>query len=492
MPGTDLLLVNCHVHTMDAEQAEAGSVLVRNGRVHALDERPSGAREIDLGGRAVVPGFFDSHAHMAQYGMYLDRLDLLEARNMEEALGLIRERIAKGDKGPVVAVNFDETRWREGMVPTREELDSVSTSVPIVARRICGHLAVANSLALEHFDRDQEGVHEESGLLLEGPALDLDSIFPPGERQPHDALRRAIARGHALGITGFCEMTTTSSVQAFRDLALGGGLKAWVRLYLMTGGPPTLGRCGEPWHPENPGWKHFLDGSLGAHTAALSEPYADAPGTNGELLMEPSRIRSVVEEADRNGTQLAVHAIGDRAVHLLVSELARAPAGPLPHRVEHLELAQREDLDQMAELGLIASMQPNFAGNWSHPGGMNETRLGKGRWERTDAFRDVLDAGVELAFGSDSMPPSPLYGIASAVHHPVEGQRLTVEEAVRAYTIGSAGAAGLDTYTGSLSPGKSADLVVLSSDPFKGCEVSNITVEMTMFRGEWMFRRSSD
>ena len=218
------------------------------------------------------------------------------------------------------------------------------------------------------------------------------------------------------------------------------------------------------------GVKTFLDGSLGARTAALSEPYADDvdnPENRGMLLHEAGALEEVIRGAEATGLQVSLHAIGDRAVEAALDafEAAAGHGNPLRHRIEHLEYATPKQLDRMKDLRVVASMQPNFIVQWSNPGGMNEQRLGPQRAQASEALRDVWSRGIPLAFGSDNMPFGPLYGLQGAVHHPVEDQQLPPMVAMRAYTAGSAWAVHADRWLGTIEPGKAADMAILASDP---------------------------
>jgi predicted amidohydrolase YtcJ len=234
------------------------------------------------------------------------------------------------------------------------------------------------------------------------------------------------------------------------------------------------------------GMKLYADGSFGARTAALTRPYADARGERGQLLHGDARLRDAVLNAEHGGFQLLIHAIGDRAARQVVSAFEKVLTGPtrLRHRIEHLELAGKAEIVKMRRLGLFASMQPNFVGEWGLPGGMMESRLGRARLRRADPFKRVLRSGVPLVFGSDCMPFNPLYGIHSAVNAPFPDQRLSVMEAIAAYTRNAAAASFEEGFKGTLSPGKAADMVVLSDDPFeRPGKINNMRVEAMFFDG---------
>jgi predicted amidohydrolase YtcJ len=238
--------------------------------------------------------------------------------------------------------------------------------------------------------------------------------------------------------------------------------------------------------------KVFSDGSLGAYTAALDAPYEGRPEERGMLVHPPSELRSILETAHAAGLQTATHAIGDAAVRLVVETLADVqeadPRDSLRHRIEHFELPDDDVLRQMRDAGLLASCQPNFIGQWSGPGDLYESRLGTVRNRENNPYRRISRLGIPLCFGSDGMPYGPLYGIHWAVNGYFEDQRLSPEEAFRAYTAGSAYAAFEEQTKGTLEPGRLADFVVLDGDPFDdSTEIARCRVRETWIGGRRLF-----
>jgi len=237
------------------------------------------------------------------------------------------------------------------------------------------------------------------------------------------------------------------------------------------------------------GVKAFVDGSIGARSAAVSLPYADGGG-QGQLLLSRDELSHILRRADGAGLQVAIHAIGDLAIEEAISACELAGVGPEGrHRIEHLELPTEEQLDRMARLGLVASMQPNFVARWSGPGKMYEARLGKARDEVIDPHAWVVDRGIPLAFGSDGMPMGPLYGLPGATDPPHAVQRLPLEEALQAYTWGGAYATCAEGEIGGISPGRRADLVVLSADP-RNVPWDRVRVYMTFLEGKLIYKET--
>ncbi|MEE9236807.1 MAG: amidohydrolase family protein, partial [Thermoplasmata archaeon] len=234
--------------------------------------------------------------------------------------------------------------------------------------------------------------------------------------------------------------------------------------------------------------KAFLDGSLGARTAALLQDFEDEPGNPGRLMGSEEEMFKLIREAAGAGFQLALHAIGDSGIEVALRGLSRVDCEGKRHRIEHLELPSDENLRVAKRLGIVASMQPNFIGKWGRPGGLYEERLGVERMRCNNPLRLVLDEGIQLAFGSDHMPFSPLFGVHWAVNAPFENQRLSVEEALRCYTHTPAYASFEEGLKGTIEPGKLADLVVLEKDPLQYAErIEEIPVYMTIFDGRIVY-----
>jgi len=238
--------------------------------------------------------------------------------------------------------------------------------------------------------------------------------------------------------------------------------------------------------------KIFSDGSLGAFTAALDAPYTGHPEERGMLIHPPSELRTILESAHRAGLQTATHAIGDAAVRLVVDTLAEIqedyPRPSLRHRIEHYELPDDEVLRRTKQAGIVASCQPNFIGQWSGPQDVYENRLGPSRMAMNNPFRRILRRGIPLCFGSDGMPYGPLFGIHWAVNGFFEDQRITAEQAFRAYTAGGAFASFEETLKGTLEPGKLADFVVLGDDPFRDpTSIKDCRVRETWIGGSRVF-----
>ncbi len=498
-----LLLEHAHVITLDPSRPRATAVLCRDGLIEAVGDSEDldkmtreGDARFDCGDLTLVPGFIDSHCHFLSMGLSEQRVDLSPVRERAELVLALQLRAGDTREGDwVYGVDFDETKWRgDRSLPTRETLDDlVSDSHPVVARRVCGHIAVANTMALSRIGDEWEDVDRETGLLLEDVVLRLGEVVGVTDEEARGAIALATKRAHEAGVTSVVDMADLRTLRTYRELDDRGmlGVRVFCKVQardvadLTTGDVPS---AGDDRMLRLAGVKAFLDGSLGARTAALSQPYSDDPHdpeNRGMLLYGPGELEALVRGAEATGLQVSLHAIGDRAVEAALDafEAAAAPGNPLRHRIEHLEYATPQQLDRMKDLRVVASMQPNFIVQWSNPGGMNEQRLGPDRARGSEALRDVWSRGIPLAFGSDNMPFGPLYGLQGAVHHSVEDQQLPPMVALRAYTDGSAWAVHAERWLGTIEEGKAADMVLLDSDPDESMDLRRVQPLATVLAG---------
>lgn len=515
MPGdADRIWVGGRIFTAERDRTWAKAIAVRGGRIVAVGtdaqaERWAGrrTRRVDLRGRVVVPGFIDAHAHMAETAGELGWTRLDGTRDLAHAIERLRTVASRTPPGEwVIGIDWDEAKWPDRRFPNRDDLDHVSTDHPVVARRIDCHVGVVNSLALERaqdlvsvrgFEVDAAG--RPTGTLSEDAFAQLHARFESGEAGIEQNLGRVARMAHRLGITSIHDVVGRSAWRAYQRAHRAGRLLLRVNGMLRDEALPALvdagvlSGIGDEWLRLG-AVKVFSDGSLGAYTAALAAPYADRPNERGMLIHSPTDLRRTLEEAHRGGLQTATHAIGDAAVRLVVETLATIerefPAEGLRHRIEHYELPDDDALKKTKAAGLVASCQPNFIGQWSGPGDVYETRLGLERAWASNPYRRILQSGIPLCFGSDGMPYGPLFGIHWAVNGYSEDQRISAEDAVRAYCAGGAYAAFEENRKGTLAAGKVADLVVLDGDPFGAPEtIARCRVRETWLDGERVFAR---
>lgn len=498
---------------------EEGVVIIDGSRIKSVGRRgeveiPRDAEVIDASGKTILPGLIDAHTHFLMMGLRILRyVDLSRARSLEEGLDLVRKRVEETPAGEwVLGRGWDESLWPERRYITKEDLDPFSMDNPIMLVRICGHLISINSKALELagitgdtpnppgglIDKGPDG--EPTGILRDARELVEGVIPPPTREEALEGLRRACELALRLGCTSVHDAGVRPfALEVYQRASEEGILK--VRVYLMlaeeaseaaerlgikTGFGDEMLRIGPI--------KLLVDGSMGARTATLFEPYADDPSTRGIYTMAPKELWRRIKEAHRSGFQLAVHAIGDRGIEEVINAIEEAlrenPRRDHRHRIEHCEVLTPNQIERIREFNLIASMQPNFVGNWSGPGGMYETRLGPERLRRNNPYRALVDEGVHVAFGSDCMPFHPLYGIWSAVNHPIRESRITVVEAVKCYTLESAYSSFEEEIKGSIEPGKLADITIVDGDMIEEPEkIRDMQIYVTIVGGEILYRR---
>jgi len=495
------------------------------GSGHRLrDFLAPGGEVLDLGGRCVLPGLADSHIHFAEYALDLRTLDLTGAATLEEMLALVAERARETEPSEwIIGRGWHQELWPERRFPKATDLDSVAPAHPVALRAKSGHALVANSLALHlagitadtpdppggRIGRDADG--RPDGMLFEDSAMRLvtDLIPPPTPEETDAALREAMRSAWRVGLTAIHDVDGPPAFAAYQRLHAQGELGLRVVKYL----PADALDCaleiglraglGDDWLRVG-GIKVFADGALGPRTAAMLAPYEGEPENVGVLTTDEAALRGLARKAVASGLPLAVHAIGDRANRMVLDVLTdvggegRGKPGPYRHRIEHVQLLHPDDVGRLAALGVVASMQPLHA---TQDYEMADRYWGQ-RCATAYAWRSLLEAGTVLAFGSDCPVEdlNPFLGIHAAVtRRRADGspgpegwypeQRLTVEEAVRAYTLGAAYAAGLEDRLGTLAPGKLADLVILDRDIFI-CDpmaIAETQVVATMIGGRFVY-----
>lgn len=439
------------------------------------DERSAlggpGARDVDLGGAFVAPAFVDAHVHMTSTGLALSGIDLRTATSLAEALARV-EQAARGGRGrPILGGGWDETGWPEARPPTAAELDRASYGGAVYLARVDVHSAVASSALLRTVpDLPTRAGFDPVGWLR-GPAHDavrtaaLAAITPAQRR---DAQRAALRQAAALGIACVHEMAGPA-------ISSGDDLTALLALAADEPVPEVIGYWAELFGIEaardlgavGAAGDLFCDGSLGSHTAALREPYADRPDTAGSLRFETADLAEHIVRCTSAGLQAGFHAIGDAAVDQvldavdLITAREGRPAGT-GHRIEHAEFVR--DPRRLAASGLSACVQPGFDALWGGPGGMYERRLGHSRAGQLNPFAELAAAGVALALGSDAPVTElgPWAAVRAAVHPHRPGMGLRPQAAFAAHTQAGWSAAGR-TGEGMLAPGYPATFAVWST-----------------------------
>jgi hypothetical protein len=505
-PGT--LVLNVTIHTLaptDTGRVHGAMVFNEEGRIEAvgaaetLAEAYPGAAVVDLGGRTVLPGLIDSHAHLAGLAQSFTRANLVGARSKAEALDRLREFGAGLPDGAwLLGRGWDQNDWPEPVFPSRQDLDAAFPDRPVWLRRVDGHAGWANSRALAEVDRDLAGDWQEEGGYIhrdeagEPTGIFIDKAMDWVERAvPPDApelMSRALDMATAAmvrqGLTGVHEAgTSLELMELFRAKIAAGELP--VRIYAMADG---LNEALE-WLCENGPYedasglltmrsvKLYADGALGSRGAALLADYSDDPGNRGLMFMDGPTLDEQLRTVLGCGLQVGVHAIGDRANREVLDALERVmpefPGNPGRHRLEHAQILDPADIPRFAELGVIAAMQPTHATSDMYWAG---ERLGEERLAGAYAWHSLAEHGAHLALGSDFPVEAvnPMLGIYAAVtRQDLEGwpeggwlpeQRMTREEALRGFTIEAARAGFMEDAVGTLEPGKYADFIVLDRD----------------------------
>lgn len=515
----DVRYINGNIYTGDPGRPRARSMVVHEGKVHALDADVEAGRTVDLRGATVVPGFVDAHAHLSGLGRSLRNVDLVGTPSYDKLL----ERVKAWNAEPgewITGRGWNQELWDDPKMPTHHRLSAITPDNPVMLVRIDGHALLANARAMEiaRITRDTPDPHggdvimgpdgEPTGIFIDA-AESLISRHTPGPT--HAELKRDLLKAQELclrdGLTGVHDAGVgPETIRAYRELVAEGKLK--LRVYAMLSGGDWAIRTMEQNRPEVGERftlrcvKLYMDGALGSRGAWLLEPYADKPANDrgvpnvGLNTVPLEEVRRVAQAAHAHGYQTAIHAIGDRGIR---ESLAVLKGFDRP-RIEHAQVIAVADLPLFKQYGVIASMQPTHATSDMN---MAEKRVGPERIKGAYAWKTLLGQGTVIASGSDFPVEShrPLWGFFAAVArtdhegNPPGGwlihEAMTREEALRSFTWGPAYAAFEEDRGGTLSPGKRADFVVLSRDIMTcpPAEILTTQIRMTVIDGEVVFSR---
>ncbi len=500
-----LCLLNGRICTLDRSQPWAEAIVTRGHRIafvgSSAEARSIGGpsvRMIDLGGRLVLPGFIDNHAHCVQGGLHLQGINLRECRSIASFTSRIKEYVAAHRGEWISGGDWDQEGWQPRGLPRREWIDEFSGDTPVFLNRFDGHTGLANSVALRlagisASSPDADGgviekdatTGEPTGILKDTAMNLVRSLMPPLSSDERErAVLVALEEAKKNGVTSIHDITAMEDLPVYRSLERA---KKWTcRLYtrvpiqeyreliaqgIRFGHGSRFLKLGS--------LKAFADGSLGSGTALFFDPYVGEPDNRGLAMdiVSNGDLRRWALDADRHQLQLSVHAIGDKAIDLMLSLfeeiVATNPPWDRRFRIEHGQHVRREDLPRFARLGVVVSGQPYHAiddGVWA------ESRVGPARVQMTYPFRSYIGAGVALCFGSDwtVAPLNPLLGLYAAVtRRTLDGknptgwvprQKISLMEAIRCYTVQNAYASFEEDLKGSIERGKLADLVVLEED----------------------------
>jgi len=500
------MIHNAVIHTVNERQPRAGAMAFdSNGAILAVGSAGEllaaypGARSNDLGGRTVIPGLIDSHAHLDGLALALTRAQLAGTASKEEVIRRLEAHEATLGEGDwLLGRGWDQNDWPDQEFPSRHDLDARFPDRPVWLERIDGHAGWANSAALALADRELAGdwqlpggyIHRDAegqptGVLVDGAQALVERQVPPESGELLDkALGLALRQVTSLGLTGLHQVGASRAwIERFQRHIEAGTFP--VRVYAMSDGAGAtldwLCAAGGLNHPSGRlsarAVKLYMDGALGSRGAALLEDYSDDPGNRGLPFHSPQSLLEQVSRGMDCGFQVAIHAIGDHgnraALDALEAGQLAHPDNPGRHRIEHAQVLHADDVPRFAALGVIAAMQPTHATSdmyWA------EQRLGPERGRFAYAWRSLLDSGARLALGSDFPVEevNPMLGIYAAVArrdlqgwpeggwHP--GEAISRTEALRGFTLDAAYAAFAEQQVGSLEPGKRADFVVLDRD----------------------------
>ncbi|MHA2352208.1 MAG: amidohydrolase [Candidatus Thorarchaeota archaeon] len=503
----DLVVFNGNIITMDPQKPTATALAVKSYKVLAVGEEdevvdmiPTAKRVMDLGGKTVIPGFIDAHTHLTSAGVKSAHVQLDKVGSIEEAVQFLKDAVSKYPKGEwILGYSWDESEWTDKRFIQSKDLDPISKDHPIMATRVCGHLASVNSLGLKELgiSRNLEGVQKDKLGRLTGVLRDIDEVWEkvrPTAEQIQEGVKVGNKIANEKGITTVIDNAASGTLRHIREIESRHELTTRMVVNIPVEQMDHMISLGLTSAMGSPllkigGVKIFTDGSIGAKTAYVSKGYIDDPKNKGMLLFPRDEYEEIVKRAVENNIQTVTHAIGDEALEMVISTFEDLPDKSMlreqRHRIEHAEMINEYQIRRAVALGLILSMQPNFVGRWQQVGGLYDQRFDSETVRGMNMFRVALDNGARLCFGSDGMPYSPLYGIWSATTHHNERVRLTVEEALRCYTMESAYSVFQENTLGSLTVGKRADFVVLSENILEAPtdKIIEIDVEMTVVGG---------
>jgi predicted amidohydrolase YtcJ len=504
------LITNANVITMAASEAPCRAVAIENKRIlrtgaaaDMQDLVDQGWPVVDLKGQTVMPGFIDTHEHLMLTGSQATAVHLNDVDSIDQVQDRISDRVAQTPNGEWVHGSYlNEQSLAEKRMPVREDLDRVSRDHPLFLLHVTCHMCSLNTRALELINppADLEGLDMESGRptgVVRDPGI-LTFIHPAmakitSESAKIEFLARATEMALKKGIT------TVHALDG-GDLGPGDTPVIWrnrhrlpIRVVCFNQsmdlnevhelGLPRVGGC------------ICADGAFEAHTAALFEPYADEPDNYGALTYNQAEMDQFILAAHSAGLQIAVHCESERSIEQVLSAMEKAlqarPRADHRHRIEHLELPTCNQIERMAQAGIMASMQPAFIPAFIGQEDMRmyEGLLGKSRLERVHPYRTILDHGIPISGGSDSpvTPYDPLMGVQAAVNHPNPAERVSLQEALQMFTSTAAWSAFEEDEKGTIEAGKLADLVVLGQDPFDvpTQAIKNIKIERVCVGGKW-------
>jgi len=525
--------INGKVFTANDNQPYAEAVVVEGGLIKFVGSTNKANKYIDdqtevidLQGKLMLPGFIDSHLHFISGGYYLLGINLRPALSKEDFVFILKDYVKGKESRWITGGRWDHERWQDISLPTKELIDSITPNTPVFVSRIDGHMGLANTKALELAGITSETRNPAGGLIvkdtetgeptgiLKDNAMDLVyNIIPDKSIEENiEAALRSLEEARKLGITSVHDITQPEDLEAFNEIENIGELTCRIYSILPIDTFDELVRSGitagnDDGLIKRGGLKAYADGSLGASTAWFFEPYVQDTTTVGLPMdiVTNGNLEKWGIEADRNRLQLCVHAIGDRANSYMLDLYERVMKNNSPwerrFRIEHAQHLRYSDINRFSKLDVIVSVQPYHCiddGVWA------EKRIGKERIKFTHPYKSFLNNNVKVAFGTDwpVAPLNPLLGIYAAVtRRTVDSknpdgwnpdQKISVEDAIKCYTLNAAYASFEENIKGSIKVGKLADLVVLSDNilTINPVKIKDVKVDMTIFNGEIIYKAS--
>ena len=528
--SADLILINGKIYTLETDQPWTNSCAIKDGKFIAVGEKRemqklkgSATEIIDLKHKLVLPGFNDAHVHFSDGGFYLLGIDLRDAKDEKEFVKRIKDYAAKLDSGEwICGGNWDHEAWPSKKHPTKELIDEVTQDNPVFVQRLDGHIALANSLALNlagitkdtpnpqggEITKDPQ-TGEPTGILKDAAQSFVGAVIPSSTKeQLKQAIKTAIEHANSLGVTSIQDNSSSADLEIYQELLKDGELtlriNAWRHCYNQKyfQAIGLLPNFGNDWLRIGT-MKVFVDGSMGAGTALFYQPYSDDSTTSGIPIYPEGELYDLIKSIDKAGLQIAAHAIGDKANTWILNAFERAflenGKRDARHRIEHAQVVLPEDIQRYKELGIIASIQPSHCIDdmrWA------EKRIGD-RVKHSYLFNSFGKEGVRIAFGTDWTvePLNPMLGLYAAVTRefpdggPEGGwfpdEKITLEQAIEFYTLGSAYAEFQENVKGTIKVGKLADLVVLDKNLFEiePKEILETKPYMTIVGGKIVFEK---
>ncbi|PWI48011.1 hypothetical protein CEE45_08915 [Candidatus Heimdallarchaeota archaeon B3_Heim] len=514
----DTVIYNGHIETFDDNLNTAQMVAITNGRFsyvgdHSEELIKNAINSINIKGKTVLPGFIDLHTHLWTEADIID-IDLTEISTYKETLDKVEIAVKSKKPGEWVFFSgWDESFWLDKKeFPTLKDLDRISQDNPLYMKREDGHLVVVNSLALKQLpvSLEHKGVMKDDEGHPTGVLKDVWlNLTPYFQDLISESIKASCKIAASVGITAVVDNLTIvpegqqNILKEYFELDMNDEIP--IRVFLNPTRDLMEDHVKKGVHRNQgknkirySGYKGFFDGALGSHTAMLSFEYADMGG-KGDKFLDEAELASQVKFAEENECTLCIHAIGDQAIEKLLDcfEEGLTNAGNAftkqKHRIEHAEMITDSQIVRANKLRIILSMQPNFL-KWQYPGELYEQRLGRDRIYSLNRFNKILQLRANLSFGSDNMPLSPLYGIHQSVNFPSKDTQISVEEAIKAYTISNAVALSVEHELGNIMKGKYADLIILEESPFtiNSSEIKGLKIEQTYVEGLCVYDGTSN